>query len=451
MKTLDRTRLSTLMAREKETFIQDRPRSKALFADAQRALLAGVPMQWMTRWPGAFPVFVAEAQGARLKDVDGIEYIDLCLGDTGAMTGHSPEPTALAIERQARRGLTTMLPNEDAIWVGDELQRRFGLTYWQFTLSATDANRCAIRLARQITGRPKILVYNRCYHGTVDETFITLRDGAPVASDGNVGPPCDPALTTRVVEWNDLEALERELAHEDVACVLAEPALTNVGIVLPDAEYHTALRSLTRKYGTLLIIDETHTFCAGHGGYTRAYGLEPDMMTIGKAIGGGVPCGAYGLSQHVATLIQQYFSLETADTGGVGGTLAANALSLAAMHATLDEVLTEAAFTTMIALGARYEQGVNSVIEQHDIPWHSVRIGCRVEYLFVHERPRNGAQAAAAMDHELDAFMHLYALNRGILLTPFHLMALMSPTLTEADVDAHTTVFRSAVEELFGR
>ncbi|MDB5075584.1 MAG: aminotransferase class-III, partial [Chloroflexi bacterium] len=218
MKTLDRTRLSTLMAREKETFIQDRPRSKALFADAQRALLAGVPMQWMTRWPGAFPVFVAEAQGARLKDVDGIEYIDLCLGDTGAMTGHSPEPTALAIERQARRGLTTMLPNEDAIWVGDELQRRFGLTYWQFTLSATDANRCAIRLARQITGRPKILVYNRCYHGTVDETFITLRDGAPVASDGNVGPPCDPALTTRVVEWNDLEALERELAHEDVAC-----------------------------------------------------------------------------------------------------------------------------------------------------------------------------------------------------------------------------------------
>jgi glutamate-1-semialdehyde 2,1-aminomutase len=451
MKTLDRIRLSTLMAREKETFIQDRPRSKALFADAQRALLAGVPMQWMTRWPGAFPVFVAEAQGARLKDVDGIEYIDLCLGDTGAMTGHSPEPTALAIERQARRGLTTMLPNEDAIWVGDELQRRFGLTYWQFTLSATDANRCAIRLARQITGRPKILVYNRCYHGTVDETFITLRDGAPVASDGNVGPPCDPALTTRVVEWNDLEALERELAHEDVACVLAEPALTNVGIVLPDAEYHTALRSLTRKYGTLLIIDETHTFCAGHGGYTRAYGLEPDMMTIGKAIGGGVPCGAYGLSQHVATLIQQYFSLETADTGGVGGTLAANALSLAAMRATLDEVLTETAFTTMIALGARYEQGVNSVIEQHDIPWHSVRIGCRVEYLFVRERPRNGAQAAAAMDHELDAFMHLYALNRGILLTPFHLMALMSPTLTEADVDAHTAVFRSAVEELFGR
>jgi glutamate-1-semialdehyde 2,1-aminomutase len=451
MKTLDRSRLSTLMAREKETFSRDRPRSKALFADAQRALLAGVPMQWMTRWPGAFPVFVAEARGARLRDVDGIEYIDLCLGDTGAMTGHSPEPTARAVERQARRGFTTMLPNEDAIWVGDELQRRFGMTYWQFTLSATDANRCVIRLARQISGRPKILVYNRCYHGTVDETFITLRDGEAVASDGNVGPPCDPALTTRVVEWNDLEALERELAHNDVACVLAEPALTNVGIVLPDPEYHEALRALTRKYGTLLIIDETHTFCAGHGGYTRVYGLEPDMMTMGKAMGGGVPCGAYGLSQEVATRAQQYFSLETADTGGVGGTLAANALSLAAMHATLDEVLTEEAFATMIALGARYEQGVNSVIAEHDIPWHSVRIGCRVEYLFVRERPRNGGQAAAAMDHELDAFMHLYALNRGILLTPFHLMALMSPTLTEADVDAHTAVFRSAVEELFGR
>jgi glutamate-1-semialdehyde 2,1-aminomutase len=206
---------------------------------------------------------------------------------------------------------------------------------------------------------------------------------------------------------------------------------------------------LTTKYGALLIIDETHTFCAGHGGYTRAYDLEPDLFTIGKAIGGGVPCGAYGLSQHVATLVQQYFDLETADTGGVGGTLAANALSLAAMHATLEEVLTERAFATMIALGERYEQGVNATIEVYDLPWHAVRIGCRVEYLFTRDRPRNGAQAAAAMNHDLDAFMHLYALNRGILLTPFHMMALMSPTLSEADVDAHSAMFGAAVEELF--
>jgi glutamate-1-semialdehyde 2,1-aminomutase len=438
------------MTRERDRFIVDHPRSQALFADAQDALLAGVPMQWMTRWPGAFPIFVAEARGARLTDVDGIDYIDLCLGDTGAMTGHSPEPTVRAIERQARRGITTMLPSEDAIWVGDELQRRFGLPYWQFTLSATDANRSAIRLARQITRRPKILVFNRCYHGTVDETFITLRNGMPSPSDGNVGPPCDPALTTRVVEWNDLEALERELAHEDVACVLAEPALTNVGIVLPDPGYHLALRELTTKYGTLLIIDETHTFCAGHGGYTRAHDLEPDLFTIGKAIGGGIPCGAYGLSRQVATLVQQYFDLETADTGGVGGTLAANALSLAAMHATLEEVLTERAFATMIALGERYEQGVNATIEEYDLLWHAVRIGCRVEYLFTRDRPRNGAQAAAAMNHDLDAFMHLYALNRGILLTPFHMMALMSPTLSEANVDAHSAMFLAAVEELFG-
>jgi glutamate-1-semialdehyde 2,1-aminomutase len=342
-----------------------------------------------------------------------------------------------------------MLPSEDAIWVGDELRRRFDLPYWQFTLSATDANRWAIRLARQVTGRPRILVFNRCYHGTVDETFITLRDGAPGPSEGNIGPPCDPALTTRVVEWNDAATLERELAHRDVACVLAEPALTNVGIVLPEPGYHAALRAATRQYGTLLIIDETHTFCAGPGGYTRAHELEPDMLTIGKAIGGGIPCGAYGLSAAVAAEAVRLADAETLDIGGVGGTLAANMLSLAAMRATLDEVLTDEAFAHMIGLGERYEQGVNGVIAAFDAPWHAVRIGCRVEYLFVREQPRNGAEAAAVLDHALDAFMHLYALNRGILLTPFHLMALMSPTLTEHDVDAHTTVFRSAVEELF--
>jgi glutamate-1-semialdehyde 2,1-aminomutase len=449
MRTLDRGRLSTLMARETDRFIDTHPRSRSLFAEAHHSLLAGVPMQWMTRWPGTFPIFVAEARGARLTDVDGLDYIDLCLGDTGAMTGHSPEPTARAVERQVRRGITTMLPSEDSIWVGDELQRRFGLEYWQFTLSATDANRWAIRLARQVTGRPKILVFNRCYHGTVDETFITLRDGVPGPSDGNIGPPCDPAATTRVVEWNDVAALERELAYGDVACVLAEPALTNVGIVLPEPGYHQALRDLTRKYGTILIIDETHTFCAGPGGYTRAYGLQPDMLTIGKAIGGGIPCGAYGLSSELAAQAVRLADPDTLDIGGVGGTLAANMLSVAAMHATLDEVLTEQAFARMIALGERYEQGVNGVIAAFDTPWHVVRIGCRVEYLFVRERPRNGAEAAAALDHELDAFMHLYALNRGVLLTPFHLMALMSPTLLEQDVDTHTAVFRSAVEELF--
>lgn len=449
MKTLDRTRLATLMAREQDRFAREHPRSRALHEQAKGSLLSGVPMNWMTRWPGAFPLFVTEATGARLVDVDGHEYVDLCLGDTGAMTGHAPAPTVEAVARQARRGLTTMLPSEDAIWVGDELRRRFGLPSWQFTLSATDANRFALRLCRQVTGRSKVLVYDHCYHGSVDETFATVDERGTVGpSFGNVGPGVDPALTTRVVQWNDVAALEQALAHEDVACVLAEPVMTNVGIVLPDEGYHAALRALTRRYGTLLIIDETHTLCAGPGGYTRAHGLEPDLLTMGKAIGGGVPCGAYGLSEQVAARVLEHTLWAAADVGGVGGTLAANPLSTAAMRATLSDVLTDAAFEDMIDLGTRFEQGVGAAIAEYALPWHVVRVGCRSEYLFVRERPRSGAEAAAAMDGELDAFMHLYALNRGVLLTPFHMMALMSPATTAEGVDRHTTIFREAVAEL---
>jgi glutamate-1-semialdehyde 2,1-aminomutase len=260
-------------------------------------------MNWMSRWAGAFPIFVAEAHGARFTDVDGHEYVDLCLGDTGAMTGHAPPAAVEAITHQLNRGITTMLPTDHSIWVGEEMTRRFGVPYWQFCLSATDANRFAIRLARQITGRKKILVFNGCYHGSVDETIIELIDGVPAPRRGNVGPAVNPVDTTRVVEFNDLAALERALSHEDVACVLAEPALTNIGIVLPEPGYHDALRAITRESNTLLIIDETHTICAGPGGYTGRHGLEPDLVTIGKPIGSGIPSGAYGLSETVATRV----------------------------------------------------------------------------------------------------------------------------------------------------
>lgn len=451
MKLVDRARIDSLMARERKRFSEEHPRSRALHEQASRSLLSGVPMNWMTRWPGDFPVFVVDAAGARLRDADSVEYVDLCLGDTGAMAGHAPDATVRAVAAQAARGFTTMLPTEDAAIVSEELGRRFGLPLWQFTLSATDANRFALRLARQITGRDKVLVYDHCYHGTVDESFATLdAEGSVVASYGNIGPSVDPALTTRVVQWNDLVALEYALAQGDVAAVLAEPVMTNVGIVLPDEGYHAGLRALTQRYGTLLIIDETHTLCAGHGGYTRAYGLEPDMLTIGKAIGGGVPCGAYGMSHEVANRVLEHTLWEVADVGGIGGTLAANSLSLAAMRATLGEVLTEDAFARMIALGERYEQGVAGVIAAAEVPWHVVRVGCRVEYLFTPEHPRNGDEAGAAMDHELDALLHLYLLNRGVLMTPFHMMALMSPATTAADVDRHTTVFGEAVAELVG-
>jgi glutamate-1-semialdehyde 2,1-aminomutase len=436
------------MERELERFRAEHPRSRVLAERAKSSLLGGVPMHWMVRWAGGFPVFATEAHGARFRDVDGREYVDFCLGDTGAMTGHSPEPTVRAIAEQARHGITLMLPSEDAVWVGEEMSRRFGLPYWQFALTATDANRFAIRIARHITGRPKILVFNWCYHGTVDETFTTLVDGEVHAREGSVGPPVHPSETTRVVEFNDVEALERELSQGDVACVLAEPALTNIGIVLPQPGYHETLREITRRTGTLLMIDETHTFCAGPGGYTAAHDLEPDMLTIGKAIAGGIPAAAYGFSADVAERIQAAIPEELSDVGGIGGTLAANVLSLAAMRATLSEVLTEGAFERMIALGERFEAGVQGVIDEHSLPWHVTRLGCRVEYLFRPDRARTGAEAEAGGDHALDSFIHLYALNRNILLTPFHNMALMSPATTEADVDRHTEVFEGAAREL---
>jgi glutamate-1-semialdehyde 2,1-aminomutase len=437
--------LEQLLAEELARFEREHPRSRALAEQAKANLLAGVPMHWMVRWPGGFPVFAVEAHGARFRDADGLEYVDFCLGDTGAMAGHSPAPTVRAVAEQARRGITLMLPSEDALAVAAELTRRFGLPSWQFALTATDANRFAIRLARRITGRPKVLVFNWCYHGTVDESFATIdASGRVAARAGNLGPPVPLDETTRVVEWNDAEALERELAHGDVACVLAEPALTNIGIVPPEPGFHDALRTLTRDRGTLLAIDETHTLCAGPGGYTAAHGLDPDVLTVGKSIGGGIACAAYGFTSEVAARIEGAIGREESDVGGIGGTLAANVLSLAAMRATLGEVLTDDAFAHMIELGERFEAGVQAAIDEHALPWHVTRLGCRVEYLFRLDRPRTGSEAASGGDPLLDRLIHLWALNRGILLTPFHNMALMSPATTAADVDRHTAVFGEA-------
>ena len=446
--TVDRVRLADLAAREERRFGETHPRSRELFERAGRSLLAGVPMHWMTEWAGAFPVFVSEASGARFVDVDGNEYVDLCLGDTGAMTGHAPAAAADAVSDQVRRGTTLMLPTEDAIWVAEEMGRRFGLPFWQFALTATDANRFTIRLARAATGRTKVLVHNWCYHGSVDESFAVLADGEVEARPYNIGPPVDPSQTTRVVEINDLEGLERELAHGDVACCLFEPALTNVGIVLPEPGYHEGVRELTRRYGAQLVIDETHCICAGPGGYTGAHRLKPDFVTIGKPLASGVPAAAYGMSEETARRVIGALPGGPVDVGGIGGTLAGNALSLRAMRATLEHVLTAEAFARMIPLAERFTDGVEAAIDRHGLAWYITRLGCRAEYGFQRERPRTGGEAAASMDHELDRFMHLYALNRGVLMTPFHNMALMSPATTDADVDRHTDVFTEALAEL---
>lgn len=410
-------------------------------------------MNWMVRWAGPFPVFVARARGAHITDVDGHQYIDFCLGDTGAMLGHSPPAVAEAVKKHIDNGITTMLPTEDSVWVGEELARRFGLPYWQIVMTATDANRFSLRLARVITGRKKILVFNGCYHGSVDEALVWLKDGKVVPGPSNTGPAIDPAMTTRVVEFNDIPALEKALSHEDVACVLCEPAMTNIGIILPEEGYHDALREITKRYGTLLIFDETHTICTGPGGYTREHGLKPDMLTIGKPIAGGIPAAAYGISEEVAERIQARVAetmRKDASSSGVGGTLSGNALAIAAMRANLEKVMTEEAYERMITLAKRLEKGVKEVIASRELPWHVIRLGARVEYgySFQPRPPRNGSEAAAGEDVELDRLMHLMALNRGILLTPFHYMALVSPETTERDVDRYSEVFAECVDLL---
>jgi glutamate-1-semialdehyde 2,1-aminomutase len=446
---IDRARLRRLIDRERATFAERHPQSRQLYAETSQTLLGGVPMSWMTMWAGGFPLFFAEAKGARISDVDGHTFVDFCLGDTGAMAGHAPEPTARAVEHQIRRGTTTMLPTEDSAWVGRELVRRFGLDAWQFSLTATDANRWVLRMARALTGRPKVLVFNYCYHGTVDESVISLEHGVPRSRPGNVGPAVDPTVTTKVVEFNDVDALRAALEPGDVAAVLAEPALTNIGIVLPEPGYHEQLRRITNETGTLLIIDETHTMSTGPGGYTAEHGLEPDILTVGKSIAGGVPIGAYGMRRDLADRILAA-DVDLEDVGGVGGTLAGNALSLAAARATLGEVLTEQAFARMVPLAERFTAGVQEVLDSRRVPWNIVQLGARAEYRFCPQPPRTGGESAAAHDGELDAYMHVYLMNRGVLITPFHNMALMCPDTVEADVDRHTEVFAEAVDDLIG-
>lgn len=408
-------------------------------------------MTWMNKWAGGYPLYLARAHGNRITDLDGHEYVDFALGDTGAMAGHSPGPTVAAVQQRIGElgGITTMMPSEDAEWVAAELTRRFGIPLWSFSLTATDANRWALRIARMTTGRPKVMAFSYCYHGSVDETFVVSGpDGSTLPRSGNVGPAVPVGQTTTVAEFNDLDSVERGLAAGDVAVLIMEPALTNIGIVLPDPGFLDGVRELCDRHGTLLLIDETHTISAGPGGCTAAWGLRPDIFVIGKSIGGGIPCGAYGITEEVAERVRRHPEADLVDVGGVGGTLAGNALSTAAMRATLGEVLTDAAFAHMIALGTRYRLGVEGVIEEFGLPWSIAQLGARAEVRFTDPAPRTGTESAAAHDDQLEEYLHLFMSNRGVLITPFHNMALMCPATTAADVDLHTTLFRQAVSLL---
>ncbi len=449
---IDRNRLSDLFSREQALFSERNPKSRAAYQSADN-LFGRVPMTWMNKKAGGFPIYFDRASGNRIWDIDGHEYIDFALGDTGAMAGHSHPEVVDAIKSRVDDlgGMTTMLPTEDAQWVAKNLTDRFGMAKWSFSLTATDANRWAIRLVRAITGKPKILFNAYCYHGSVDEALIVVGpDGEGMSRPGNVGSPVDVTETSRVAEFNDLEGLERQLKNGDVAAVLMEPAMTNIGIVLPEPGYLAGVRSLTRKYEALLIIDETHTFSAGWGGMTMRDELEPDVFVIGKAIAGGIPTGTYGLSESFAARVLERTDLDLVDMGGVGGTLAGNPLQVAAMRATLEKVLTPETFDSMIDLATYFTSGVNDLFSRYDLPWAINQLGARAEYRFAKPYPITGTAAYESADGELEDFLHLYLANRGILLTPFHNMALMCPTTTKGDVDRHQEVFEEAIRELLG-
>ena len=445
-------RLAPLFAAEAERFALAHPRAAALAARAGESLLGGVPMSWMQRWASPVPPYAVSARGAQITDADGQEYLDFALGDTAAMAGHAPAALVRAMTAQLENGATTMLPSEAAIEAAEELTRRFGLPLWQLCLTATDANRFVLRIARAITKRPKVLVHNWCYHGTVDETFAIARPGGTAGEaqtrPGNTGPQVDPATTTRVVEINDLAATEAALAAGDVAAILIEPALTNIGIVLPEAGYHAALRELATKYGALLIADETHTISMGPGGATAAWGLNPDLLVIGKAIAGGLPGAAYGMRRELAAQISGELQRDEIDTGGIGGTVSGSVLSAVAIRTTLREVLTDAAFPEMIAGANRWADGVEEVFARRSVGWSVTRLGARAEYHFTPEAPRSGGEAAAAVHHEMERYLHLHALNRGIIMTPFHNMALFSPATPRSAADQHSEALDAAVAAL---
>lgn len=431
----------TLMARELARFVSQHPRSQALAAQAAPHWLFGVPLHWMSDWSTPFALQVASAQGAHLLDVDGLDYVDFCLGDTGAMFGHAPPALVTAVQREVARGCTTMLSGEDVAWVGQELARRFCLPVWQSALSASDANRFLLRWVRAATGRSKLLVFNGCYHGTVDDVFVDLIDGVPTQRNSLLGQVQDLTEHTVVIEFNDLPALQAALQQGDVACVLAEPVMTNIGMVLPQPGYWQAAQDLIRQHGALLTFDETHTFSSGPGGYAQAHGLQPDALVLGKPLAGGLPCAVYGMRAELAARATQAKRAAPPGHSGIGTTLTANRLTLAAMRATLAEVASDAAFAHMIARCTELAQGLRACIARHGLPWCVTQVGARCEFQFGATPPRNGSQAAALFDPELEHFIHLALLNRGVLITPFHNMLLCSPATSADDVQRLLVVF----------
>lgn len=446
---IDRDRLKAVAAREAKRFAAGRPKTKAALDKGAAPFLDAVPMHWMKDWPMPFPLLVAKARGARLTDLDGYEIDDFCLGDTGSMFGHSPAPVAKAIRDQARNGLTYMLPTEAALEAGALLTERFGDFRWQIATTATDANRFALRVARAVTGKPKVMVFNGCYHGTVDDTMVELRDGKTMTRPGLTGQVTDLSTLAACAEFNDLAGVEALLKTGEIAAILTEPVMTNSCMVLPDPGFHDGLRALATKYGALLVIDETHTISSGLGGYTGVHGLDPDIFVVGKCVAGGMPTAVWGLRPTVAADYIAYNADRPSGHSGMGTTLSANPMQFACLRANLAEVMTAKSYAHMEKGAARLQAGLAGVIARHKAPWHAVRVGARVEFICAKGPLRNGSEAAKAHAHEVEATLHTALLNRGCLIAPFHNMMLVSPATKKRQIDRLITAFDEILTELF--
>ena len=432
---INRNRIAEVRVAEETRFRDANPKSAKAAQDRAHGWHQGVPFHWMRDWPSPFPLTAAHAHGARLTTLDGDVLDDFCLGDTASMFGHSPDALTHALAMQAGQGLSYMLPSEKAAEVGALLAARFHHPHWQLTTSASEANRSVIRWARAITGRDKILIFNGCYHGAVDDVFVDLHDGGPETRRSLVGQVWDVRDHTIAIEFNDGRALEAALDRGDVACVLAEPVMTNCGMVLPRPGFLALIRAATARTGTILIWDETHTISSGPGGYSGTFGPAGDMFVIGKSIGGGVPCAAFGFSDMVAQQMEEARAKLPPGHSGIGTTLSANALTIAAMHVMLDDVMSPTAYAHMIGLAQRLAGRLEGVITRHRLDWHVASAGARVEFICGPKPPTNGTEARAVMDPELESLIHLMLVNRGTLLAPFHNMMLVSPVTTIHQVE----------------
>lgn len=436
-----------MLARETGRFAELRPRGTRLLHDARRSMPLGVPMNWMSSAYEHPPVFVDAGSGASFTDVDGNSYVDFNLADTSMFTGYGvPRLVRVAAERVAA-GSQFLLPTEDAIEVSEQLAGRFGLPKWQYTSSATQANSEAIRVARTVTGRNDVVMFDGKYHGHADE-LLAEAGGDGVKPLGR-GVPRDATRHVRIVPYNDLEALERALADGEVACVLAEAAITNCGVVMPADGFHTGLRELVSEAGSLLVLDETHTLVAGPGGLTGRWGLDPDVLVAGKSASGGIPLGCYGMKDEVAAVLDDP-SLAWDQGVATGGTLFGNALSMAAARVTLAEVLTDDAYESAAALGARLADGIESAARAHGLEWRAHRLFNRSGYTHAPELPGNAEEARATFDTDVYNLQRLYMANRGV----WDAMDSAGPACgiqhSDADVDRYLEVLDAFLAEVAG-